>query len=253
MILLYDGSYTGFLSAVFEVFRLKLDATTDIQPEANYQEQLFASPLPVTSNEQYAARIKKGLNKKCKKAAKYCYRAFLSEHPDRELILLHFIRRFFAEGHEVIEDLTDRHIRQLNRLDQQMGREVHRMHAFVRFQQTPDNLYAALINPDFDVLPLLDKHFIARYPAQDWLIYDTKRHYGLHWNQKTSQFVTFSENNHQHLRQLSKNVLTDRETGYQQLWQTYFRSVDIPERRNMKLHLQHVPRRYWKYLVEKWG
>ncbi|MEO6759204.1 MAG: DUF4130 domain-containing protein, partial [Saprospiraceae bacterium] len=26
----------------------------------------------------------------------------------------------------------------------------------------------------------------------------------------------------------------------------------IPERRNLKLHLQHVPKRYWKYLTEKY-
>ncbi|MEL6276712.1 MAG: TIGR03915 family putative DNA repair protein, partial [Bacteroidota bacterium] len=243
MTLLYDGTYSGFLSAVFEVFRLKMEAATRIQPEASYQEQLFSPPLPVTTNEEHAKRITKALRQKCHKAAKYCYRAFLSEHEDREHIILHFIQRFFREGPDVIEDLTDRNIRLLNRLDQQMGREVHRMHAFVRFQQTPDDLYAALINPDFDVLPLLDKHFIARYPAQDWLIYDTKRHYGLHWDQQNCHLVTFSESDQRQLRQLSKEVLATRENGYQQLWQTYFHAVDIPERRNMKLHLQHVPKR----------
>ena len=46
-------------------------------------------------------------------------------------------------------------------------------------------------------------------------------------------------------------MLTGAETDYQELWKAYFKSVDIPERRNLKLHLQHVPKRYWKYLVEK--
>ena len=31
----------------------------------------------------------------------------------------------------------------------------------------------------------------------------------------------------------------------------YFKSTNIKSRKNMKLHLQHVPKRYWKYLTEK--
>lgn len=46
-------------------------------------------------------------------------------------------------------------------------------------------------------------------------------------------------------------ILADAEKDYQELWKTYFKAVDIPERRNMKLHVQHVPKRYWKYLIEK--
>ena len=46
-------------------------------------------------------------------------------------------------------------------------------------------------------------------------------------------------------------VIAEEETLYQQLWQLYFASVNIPARKNMKLHIRHMPRRYWKYLTEK--
>jgi probable DNA metabolism protein len=46
-------------------------------------------------------------------------------------------------------------------------------------------------------------------------------------------------------------VYDEKESLYQELWKQYFDSVDIKARRNMKLHIQHVPKRYWKYLVEK--
>jgi hypothetical protein len=36
-----------------------------------------------------------------------------------------------------------------------------------------------------------------------------------------------------------------------QLWRSYFATFDIRERRNPKLHLRHLPRRYWQYLPEK--
>lgn len=127
------------------------------------------------------------------------------------------------------------------------------MHAFVRFQQTPDGMYVSLVNPDFNCLPLIGDHFAARYPAMPWLIYDTRRHYGLHWDEtrKRASFITLDREQDGRLRQLSSEMLDTAEVEYQHLWQTYFKAVDIPERRNLKLHLQHVPRRYWKYLTEK--
>jgi len=111
----------------------------------------------------------------------------------------------------------------------------------------------ALVNPDFNCLPLIGDHFAARYPAMDWLIYDTRRHYGLHWNPTTkkAEFITLDTEKDGQLRQLSAEMLSGVESDYQDLWKTYFRAVDIPERRNMPLHLQHVPKRYWKYLIEK--
>ena len=45
--------------------------------------------------------------------------------------------------------------------------------------------------------------------------------------------------------------LNQTENAYQDLWRVYFKSTNIVERRNLKLHYQHVPLRYWKYLSEK--
>ena len=41
------------------------------------------------------------------------------------------------------------------------------------------------------------------------------------------------------------------EAAYQRMWRAYFQAVTIPERRNLALHLRHVPKRYWPYLTEK--
>lgn len=41
------------------------------------------------------------------------------------------------------------------------------------------------------------------------------------------------------------------ETLYQTLWKDYFKHVNIIERKNTKLHVQHVTKRYWKHLTEK--
>ena len=41
----------------------------------------------------------------------------------------------------------------------QVGREKHRMEAFVRFKKTQEGLFISLVRPDFNVLPLIEKHF----------------------------------------------------------------------------------------------
>ncbi|WP_116126608.1 TIGR03915 family putative DNA repair protein [Lewinella sp. IMCC34183] len=255
MIFTYDGTFAGLLSAIFEAFRLRAEVV-DIVAEDRYQQQLFSAATPVTTDEVRARRVAAGLKDRSEngKIVELLRHAFLTEQPEVERLIYYFVQRQMAvHGLDVSKDAGDQRIRQLLRLKQQMAREVHRMHAFVRFQQTPDGLYAALVNPDFNCLPLIGDHFAARYPAMEWLIYDTGRHYGLHWDseRKRAEFITLEANQDGRLRSLSADMLDAAEGDYQELWQTYFRAVDIPERKNLKLHLQHVPKRYWKYLTEK--
>ena len=251
MTYIYDGTYEGLLSAIFESYNLEITATSIVAEEA-YQANLFDRAIRVNTDEANANRLLTGLGKKCgARAIKLVYHCFLSELPAIEMLIYHFIVRAFEAKENVLEDFRDEKILKLHQINKSIGREVHRMHAFVRFQETKDGIYAGLIEPDFNVLPLIGKHFVDRYPAQDWLIYDPKRRFGLFYDKEVmrTRFITFDNTNHKHL---TEDVLTNAETDYQQLWQNYFNAVDIPERRNMKLHIRHVPRRYWKYLVEKW-
>ncbi len=249
MIYCYDGSWHGLLSVVFESFRLKAPAS-NIVPTDLFQPGFFEPPITVETNDTHAKRVLKGIQKQCgKSGVDLIYQCFLSEQKGIEIKIHHFIRTAMSAKENVLQNYRDDTILQLHQIKKMIGREVHRMHAFVRFQETKDGMLVALINPDFNVLPLSGKHFVKRYPALHWLIYDTKRHYGWHYDQHQSNFITLSEKQHEYL---SKDLLTNSETDYQALWQTYFKKTDIPERRNMKLHMQHVPKRYWKFLVEKW-
>jgi len=118
------------------------------------------------------------------------------------------------------------------------------MEAFVRFRLVQDNLYHAVIEPDHNVLPLIADHFKNRYADQRWVIWDARRQYGLYYDLEKVDLV----------EEASPEALSRSESvssGYAQLWKTYFTNTNIVERKNMKLHLQHVPHRYWKYLCEK--
>lgn len=251
MVFLYDGTFNGLLSTIFESYRIKVQPSR-ILSEAEWRGSLFEEPLVVATREDWAERVRTGLDKKTAgKGAKFLYRCLLSEQTDVELLIYNFVRKAMQSEENWALNYRDDTVLQLQKIGKKMGREVHRMHAFVRFQQTRDDIYYSVIEPDFDVLPLIIDHFEKRYPAQTWLIYDSRRHYGMFYDQTKTEAITFAEKDHLQLRQLSPSILEEGETTYQEAWKTYFSSTNIPERKNMKLHLQHVPRRYWKYLVEK--
>lgn len=63
LILLYDNTLDGLLSAIFDVYRLKLDDFSII-PSENFQETLFKPTLNVSTNKSKANRIKIGLKRK---------------------------------------------------------------------------------------------------------------------------------------------------------------------------------------------
>ena len=248
MVYTYDGSFDGLLSVIFETYRLRQEAE-DIVEESVLQPGLFGQPLAVPTAVNHAKRVRQGLTKRNgKDVVRILYHCFLSEQPNIEMLIYRFVRLSISSPENILENFREPDVLKIHRIERQIHREEHRMHAFVRFQETQDGLFVALVNPDFNILPLLSPHFKDRYPAFKWLIYDTKRRYGLYHEHHKARFVTLDD---QHHRYLSEEILTSAETDYQALWKTYFKSVDIPERRNMKLHLQHVPKRYWKYLVEK--
>lgn len=251
MLFLYDGTYDGLLSAVFEAYRLQTPPA-QIVARDEFAGDLFEAPLTVATDAALAERVRQGvLRRTSPEALTILYRAFHSEAPGVEMLIYRFIALAIESRHDVTEHFTDPAVHELHRLHRQVGREVHRMHAFVRFQRTLDDLFYAVIDPDFNVLPLIGEHFEKRYAAQRWVIYDSRRHYGIYYDLAEIQYVTFDVESHRRLEQLPKEALEGEEEKYRTLWKDYFKSINIPERRNMKLHLQHVPKRYWKYLVEK--
>lgn len=249
--IIYDGSFDGWLCAVFDVYEYKF-SEVNICTEKNFLGNIFEKVHHVNNDKEHSERVSSGLEKKLSKhAMRQLYMAFLTEAEGIENILLAYVQYVFGTKGSVETDFSHPAILTISAAAKKAAREKHRMEAFVRFQQTKDELYYALIEPDFNVLPLISDHFKKRYADQLWLIYDAKRKYGLYYDLDSVINVEISfaeetgEGNH------VSHVLNEQDTMYQQLWQQYFNSVNIAARKNMRLHIQHMPKRYWKNLPEK--
>jgi len=247
----YDGSFEGLLTVLFTIYDRKA-APNSIQLVDAVQGGLFAQAVAVETHEATAARVWDGLLRHMDEDARTrLFHAFLSEQPDRELLIFRYADLAMRSARDISENYADDSVRRVQRLAQQMYREKHRMEAFVRFEKTADGLFHATIEPDFDVLPLIAPHFTKRYADQRWLIFDKRRRYGLYYDLVRTDVVQFEAAAGRRATDIAATVLDEREPLFKLLWQAYFDHVNIPERRNIRLHRRHMPLRYWKYLSEK--
>ena len=247
--LIYDGSFEGLLTTVFEVYERRL-SYINLQRGDWHSKALFDDMISIITDNDKADRVLKGLKQKLSAMGlQRLYAAHLAEIEGEDNILLGYIRYVFDAGQNIEEDYGNKYVMRVSEIVRMVRRERHRMEAFIRFQKLKDETFYAAIEPDFNVLPLLVKHFRDRYTDQRWIIYDIKRKYGVHYDLHDTQYISlnFSDVN-------AANVVSaynEDEDLYQVLWKNYFKSVNIPARKNTKLHLMHIPKRYWKHLTEK--
>jgi len=251
MIYVFDGSLEGLLSAVFEWFERK-PGKIRLMTEKLHQPEAFTEVFQVMNDAKKADRVWKALQKKLDKGwMRRYYCCYLSEQPEAYSHLFELSCTLFLAAAGAEKNYGDPHVLAVAQYAKKVEREKHRMEAFIRFQQTSDGYYYCGIDPDFNVLPLIMGHFKARYADQQWIIYDVKRGYGLHYDLKEITEIHFSRDDQLKFKKPADHLLSEPEAHYGNLWKAYFKSTNIAARKNTKLHVQHVPKRYWKYLTEK--
>lgn len=250
-ILKYDGTFEGFLSTVFHFYEYKM-GDVSIEKSENTSSTFFDSEEEIITDQIKAKRVWKGISKKISTHGKRkLYKAFLSEIPQIENTMLAYIKRAFSSEKNIETDFTDHNILTVDKVAKKVSREKHRMDAFVRFRLTQDGIYFATVEPDFNVLPLNADHFKRRYADQKWIIYDLKRKYGIYYDLENIEMVTLEISSIINQKSQELQYFTMEEIQFQELWGNYFKSSNIASRKNMRLHIKHIPKRYWKYLSEK--
>lgn len=245
----YDGSFDGWLCAVFDVYEYRF---TDVQlcVHGNIPANIFGRLHHANMDTAHSQRVWKGLRQRVSaRALDGIYRAFLSERMDNTL--LRYVQYVFSSKQSIEYDYSNATVLDVSQMAKKVWREKHRMEAFVRFEKMGDGLYYAAVEPDYNVLPLIADHFQKRYADQRWMIFDARRKYGIYYDMETVEYVQVNFSDDTDSGKNISAIYDENEQMYQVLWKQYFQSVNIAARKNMKLHLQHMPRRYWRRLTEK--
>jgi len=247
---IYDGSFNGFLTAVYIGFEQKI-AHAEIQASAHAQNGLFAETETTFTDIEKAKRVWNGIKNRSNTAIKHIYFAFLSEHKGIESLLYCYIQKFMGGKQSGIFGFSDDCILKINQFAHKVAREKQRIEAFVQFQLTKDGINFAQIEPDFDVLPLISKHFRSLYSERPWIIYDVKRNYGLYYDLIGVELIRLDLHDILSNGTRQKGVFTREEFGCQNLWSNYFQRMDIKSYIHKKLDAQPVTTRYGRYFSEE--
>ena len=177
----FDGTMDGLLTAVFEAFSLH-EEPEQLLKEGDALPLFCDYNYQVTTDEEKARRVWTGLEKRLsREAMKLISVSWLSELQELNTPLFLYICKVFRQG-DISRNFADTDVLTVTNIARRVLHEQLRMKQFIRFQKAKDGTYLAVVAPDHNVLPLITDHFSDRFNDQPWLIYDTKRHYGFHYD-----------------------------------------------------------------------
>ncbi len=240
IVYLYDGGFQGFLCCVFQAFVQKENPQM-ILPQDEAQALLFETRHIETRPEQ-AERVWAAVPAKLgPEAPELTQCAFLSDLPDKELLLLEFLRQGFAQGPAVMQGLAREPLRSLWQAAQRAKHEAHLFTGFVRFSDCGGAL-TAVIHPKNQVLPLLADHFCQRFNAETFMIYDKTHQMALTHRPGRARIIPLEE------AELPGPGQEERQI--QALWRRFYQTLSIQGRENRRARQGHMPLRYWGDMTE---
>ena len=166
---------------------------------------------------------------------------FLSCDTNKEDILIRAIKGVFEHGYGYIFS-SEVAASEFRRIRRNVLSENHSYKGLLRFKEVEGGVMLAEFEPKNDILTLIVPHFVKRLPTINFVIADVKRGTAaMHMNGK----VEFLE-----LKSLDYTI-SEKEKFFEEAWKDFYKAIRIDDRRNEKLMISNMPKRYWHYLIEK--
>ena len=241
---IFDGTKIGLLSCVFDAYYGKLipNVVTDKEVQVGFCDKLYY----IDSDVEKSNRVSKCLkNLATPYLLKDLALALKSGQEDKFTVIFNYIKCAIDNKKvDISKNFADKRVLAFSDLIKKVTNEIHRFKGFIRFEQSVDGYYYAHYTPDNDITWLLMPHFASRFSDQAFIIHDTKRNVlGMYDGYKVTE-VNAED------RQVTV-YLSEDEVNFKKLWQTYYKSVNIKERKNHRLMKQFLPLKYWDNLPEK--
>ena len=188
-VLIYDGSFNGFLTAMYIAFENNIEVM-GFQRDYTEQKGLFMDNLIITTQKTKAKRIWESIEKKSHTAIRNIYFAFLSEADGVDFMLYQYIKKLYGKLVDPVIDQMALIEAKILKLAIQVDREKSYIESSLDFQTTYNTVRIAELEPVFNILPLISRHFRVRYSKHPWILFDTKRKYGIYYNGHSLEMIT---------------------------------------------------------------
>jgi probable DNA metabolism protein len=240
---LYDGTLEGMLTAVFEAFRRK-EEPLNIVEERCLQQSLLCSYIPILTDVAKAERVRNGVTTTLgERVYENLKQVFLSDDERKGGVIVRYLLYTMRKGKRACSHLANPAVDSFEDVLGQVAKEAHYMLQFVRFAQLQNGVYFSRIEPRASVVPLIMGHFATRFNIQPFMIYDAR--HGLSGVFDTERWWLVDA------RDIQEPSQTLAEDGFQALWQTFYDTIAIEERRNPTCQRNFMPKRFWGNLCEQ--
>lgn len=236
----YDGSFEGFLCCVFEsVYGAELPI--DIIHEEDALPTLYEVRAIVTDPAK-AERVRASIPLKISdRAAELVTTVFCSCLERKELRILEFLLQGYYEGGKLCFKLGDAVVAPLLGAEKHLLHEAHLLKGFIRFSDVGGSL-VAVITPKNYVLPFIAQHFVQRYDREQFMIFDNTNKAALVYQHCKAEILSVDN--------VTFPKISEKEAQYQALWKEFYNTIAIKGRENPRCRMTHMPKRYWKNMLE---
>jgi probable DNA metabolism protein len=240
MILLYDGSFEGFLSLVYEVYYEKIQVNSILKkmPES----LLFERFHEVFTDEAKARKVLDAITKHfTKEQQRTIFHSVLCDTREYEMALLEYIRIGFKNKKE-LRNINNTNLFYIQNLEKELLSLVHKMYGFTRFEELEDGTLYAKIETKFNIVPFLGEHFCKRLGNIPFIIHDIKRSLAFVRNGELREIRSIAS--------FDAPTFSSEEEHFKALWKSFFKAAAVESRYNPKLQQSWVPLLYRTYMSE---
>ena len=159
--------------------------------------------------------------------------------PERFALLYALLLRIRANP-RALEDEADPLVRRVEAMAKAVRRDIHKMHAFVRFREVEDAdgpRFVAWFEPEHHIVRAAAGFFARRFATMRWSILTPEL--SVHWDcERLTEGPGASR--------------ADAPEGdpVEAVWKTYYASIFNPARLKVGAMLKEMPKKYWKNMPE---
>lgn len=159
---------------------------------------------------------------------------------ERFALLYTLIWRLKTGEPHLLSVQSDPLVHRLDRMAKSVRRDIHKMHAFLRFKaEVKDGRerFTAWFEPEHFILDAVANFFVSRFAALVWSIVTPEG--SLHWDGK-------------HLTKgpAGQRAETPETDAFEDAWTGYYRSTFNPARINTAAMMKEMPKKYWRNMPE---
>ncbi len=225
-----ETDFLGWRRAARHAFLAKIEPAQLVFTVGSGDDLLANEPLPVNDSKIIVPTA----------FAELATTVILARDPQRFALLYRLLWRIKHNAPDLMDDAADRDLAKALALQKSIGRDIHKMRAFLRFREVPDDKgirHVAWFEPSHYIIEANAPFFMRRFAQLRWSILSPDA--SAHWDGKT---ITLGP------AATRAEIPPDDAMGG--AWQVYFENIFNPARLKPEMMRSEMPQKYWRNLPE---